>query len=451
MNNGTDARDLRKRVEHMALHFTPGSLWRSPELPIFERGEGCYIWDIDGRRWLDGLAGLFVVNIGHGRADIADAAAEQMRRLAYSPAWSAAHRPGIEAADLIASLAPGDLDVVFFVSSGSEAVESAIKFARHYYAARGEPARTKVISRNLAYHGTTLGALSATGLPELRDVYLPLMPGFRHVGNTLEYPDAATAAAAVEEAIVEEGPETVAIFMAEPVQNGGGAIVPPDGYWEALREICDRHGVLLVADEVINGFGRLGTWFGSGEVTGVIPDLLTFAKGATSGYAPIGGMLIRGPVMDELIEKGGSFNHGATWGAHPVATATAVANLTALREERVLDNVAAHQDGFRSRLDDIMGAHRAVRDVRGMGYFYAVELMVDRTTGEELDDEKTTGAIGSVLPGLIREAGLVIRADARGLAKLLLSPPLIAGEAVLTELCDGVDQVLSGFEDWLAT
>ena len=339
---------------------------------------------------------------------------------------------------------------MFFVNSGSEAVESAIKFSRQYQAARGFAGRTKVISRRLAYHGTTLGALSATGLPGIRDQFLPLLGGFHQVGNTLEYSDAAEAIAEIEEVIEREGAETIAMIIAEPVQNAGGAIVPPDGYWQALRDICDRDGILLVADEVINGFGRLGTWFGSEHLTGVVPDLLTFAKAATSGYAPIGGLLIRGQVMDELMDKGGTFTHGATWGAHPVSTAVSVANLTAMRDERVLDNVVAHQDGFRRRVDGLMDAHHAVRDVRGMGYFYAIELMVDRRTGEELTADQTAEAVGSVLPGLIADERLVIRADDRGKAKLMLSPPLIADEAVITELCEGVDRVLGGFEAWLA-
>ncbi len=441
--------NLRDRLEHLALNFTNNTQWRSPDLPIYERGEGCYLWDIEGRRWLDGLAGLFVVNIGHGRKDIAEAAANQMSRLAYSPAWQAAHPPGIEAAELISSLAPGDLDVVFFVSSGSEAVETAIKFARQYHAARGEPSRTKVISRRDAYHGTTMGALSATGMASLRNLFEPLLPGFYFVGNTLEYSDAASAAAAVEQAVLDQGPETVAMIIAEPVQNGGGAIVPPDGYWQLLREICDRHGILLVADEVINGFGRLGTWFGSGTLTKAIPDLLTFAKGATSGYAPIGGVLMRGPVMDEIMDQGVPFNHGATWGAHPVATATAVANITALKEEKVLDNVTRNQDKFRVLLDEIMANHTSVRDVRGMGYLYSIELTHNRSTGQELDTAQTAEAVNNLLPRLIREAGIVIRADDRGLAKLMLSPPLIAEKTVLEELCHGVDRVLSDFETWL--
>lgn len=442
---------LRRQLPHLALHFTKRDAWTDKDLPIFERGEGCHIWDTQGNRWLDGLAGLFLVNIGHGRSDIAAAAAAQMSRLAYSPAWSVAHPPAIEAADLITSLAPGDLDVAFFVSSGSEAVESAIKFARQFQAGRGFEGRTKVLSRRLAYHGTTLGALSATGLPGIRNRFGPLLPGFRHVGNTLEHDDSASAIAELEEVIDDEGPETIAMIIAEPVQNGGGAITPPDGYWPALRELCDRNGILLVADEVINAFGRLGHWFGSHHVTGVVPDLLTFAKGATSGYAPIGGMLVRGPIMDELMETEGGFTHGATWGGHPVSTAVAVANLTAMRDEQVLDNVGEHAEGFRARLDDLMAAHHAVRDVRGMGYFYAIELMVDRRTGRELTEVQTSEAIGSVLPRLLVEARLALRADDRGRAKLMLSPPLIADEAILGELCEGVDAVLCGFESWLAS
>ncbi len=434
------ARDLR----HLVLHFTKGRAWQQGDVPIYVRGDGCYLWDDQGRRHLDGLAGLFVVQIGHGRSDIAQAAAKQMEELAYTPSWAATHPPAIEAARLITELAPGDLDAVFFVSSGSEAVESAIKFARQYHAARGNPQKTKVISRNLAYHGTTMGALSATGLDSIREPFQPLLPGFRRVPNTLGQEDGVAAARVVEEAILEEGPETVGLVMAEPVQNGGGAIVPPDGYWQELRRICDRHDVLLHADEVINAFGRLGTWFGA-ELMGVVPDFITFAKGATSGYAPVGGLLIRRTVVDDLLgSDNGTFTHGATWGGHPVAMAVTIANLAAMRDEGVLDNVVRHQDGFRARLDQLAASHDVVADVRGTGYFYAVELCHSRADGRPLDPEQTKRMVGETLPRLIAEAGLVIRADDRGEAKLMLSPPLIARPEQLDELAAGIDRVLAG-------
>ncbi len=438
------------RLAHTALHFTPAALWRSGGAPIWVRGEGIRVWDQDGNSYIDGLAGLFSVQIGHGRADIAAAAGEQMKTLAYMPSWSAAIPVTIEACNLIASLAPGDLDVVFLVSSGSEAVESAIKFSRQYHSARNEPRRVKVISRNLSYHGTTMGALSATGLPGIREAYGPLLYGFRKVPNTLGFDDGVAAAAAVEQAIIEEGPETVAMVLAEPVQNGGGSIVPPDGYWQELRRICDRYGVLLCADEVINGFGRLGEWFGS-ELLGVVPDLLTFAKGATSSYAPIGGLLIRRPVFEELMDSHiGTFNHGATWGGHPVVAATAVANLTALRDEDVVGNVRRLGGYFRQQLDRMAAGHRMVSEVRGIGFFYAVELTADRETGRRLTTEQADVLLKQTLPPLMMEAGLYTRADDRGEPKILLCPPLISTRSDIDDMVSMVDRTLDqvGAMDW---
>ena len=440
----------RDDLKHLVLHFTRGQAWSEGRIPMYERGDGCYLWDDEGRRYLDGLAGLFVVQIGHGRRDIAEAMGDQAMRLAYTPSWSATHPTAVEAAKLIAGLAPGDLDSVFFVSSGSEAVESAIKFSRQYHAAKGNPGRTKVIARINAYHGTTMGALSATGLAGIREPFQPLLPGFSHVPNTLGYDDGVACARLVEEEILRQGPEHVGLVIAEPVQNGGGAICPPAGYWQELRAICDRHGVLLVADEVINSFGRLGTWFGSDHV-GVTPDLLTFAKGATSGYAPIGGLLIRSPLVDELMSSSiGTFNHGATWGGHPVAMAATIANLTAMRDEKVVENCAENQDWFRRRLDDLSAAHDVVMDVRGTGYFYALTLGQSRAGGVELTPEQTAEMVGSVLPELITDAGLLIRADDRGGPKLMLSPPLIAGQGELEELVEGVSRVLDGMKERLA-
>ena len=288
------SRELAQK--HLVPHFTKKGAWHTDALPIIVRGEGCYLYDSDGNEYLDGLAGLFCVNIGHGRSDLAAVAASQMETLAFATNWGFAHPPAIEAAAMIAGFAPGDLSETFFVSSGSEAVESAIKFARNYHVARGDEGRYKVISRNWSYHGTTLGALSVTGIPKFREPYLPMLwEGTRHVPNTRQCtsPEGTPAAGlscvrAIEEMILAEGPETVSMVIAEPIQNGGGALVPQDGYWQELRRICDEHGVLLVADEVICSFGRFGHWFAS-ERNGVVPDMITFAKGGDLGVpAPWG-------------------------------------------------------------------------------------------------------------------------------------------------------------------
>ncbi|MFD3563967.1 aspartate aminotransferase family protein [Streptomyces sp. NPDC058686] len=438
---------FRARAQrHLGQHFTRQDVWQSAELPVFVRSEGCHLYDEQGQRFLDGLAGLFCVNMGHGRGDIVAAATKQMETLPYSTNWGAAHPPAVEAASLVADLAPGDLEVTWFVNSGSEAVETAIKFARQYHLSQGHPERTKIISRDMAYHGVTLGALSVTGLPKIREPFQPLLPGVRHVPNTLGHTgdcgpaDELECVRAIEAAIVEEGPETVAAVFAEPVQNGRGALVPPDGYWRELRRICDRYGVLLVADEVICSFGRLGHWFGSGYF-GVVPDMITFAKGATSGYAPLGGMIAREPLVRRLYDspKGGTFTHGATWGGHPVSTAVAVANITAMRDEKVLDNVNTLGPELRAGLEEIKQRHRVVKDVRGMGFFYAVELTADRDSGRELSPEQAQKVLREVLPQAFRKTGVILRPDDRGATMLMISPPLVADRAVLDELLAAVD------------
>jgi adenosylmethionine-8-amino-7-oxononanoate aminotransferase len=448
---GPELRELARR--HLGPHFTRRDQWQNPELPVFVRSDGCYLYDDAGRRFLDGLAGLFCVNMGHGRSDIVSAATKQLETMAYSTNWGAAHPPSIEAARLVAELAPGDLDVTFFVNSGSEAVETAIKFARQYHRSQGAPQRTKIISRQMAYHGVTLGALSVTGLQPIREPFLPLLDGVRHVRNTLGFTGDCGPAAdlecvrAIEQAIVEEGPETVAAVFAEPVQNGRGALVPPDGYWPELRRICDRYGVLLVADEVICSFGRLGHWFGSAHF-GAVPDMVTFAKGATSGYGPLGGMIARTQRIRELFDSplGGTFTHGATWGGHPVSTAIAVANITAMRDEDVLGNVRRRAPRLRGGLDELRDRHRCVKDVRGMGYFYAVELMADRDSGRELTEDEAKTVLREVLPAAFRRTGVVLRGDDRGATMIMISPPLVADDTVLDELLVGVDGMLSDVE-----
>ncbi len=450
------SRDEAQR--HLVPHFTRSAVWRAADLPVLERGLGCYVWDADGEKWLDGLSGLFCVNIGHGRADLAEAAAKQMRKLAFATNWGYAHPPSIEAARMIAAVAPGDLDHVFFVSSGSEAVESALKLARNYHVARGEPARVKVIARTWSYHGTTLGALSVTGIPGMREPFAPMLwNGVVRVPNTLDAPPGAPGAPArelpcvraIEEAILREGPETVSMLIAEPVQNGRGAVVAPAGYWQELRRICDAHGVLLCADEVINAFGRLGHWFGS-ERVGVVPDLVTFAKGVTSAYQPLAGVVARRPVIEAIWDSpGGSFVHGSTFGGHPVATAVAVANMTAFREEKVFENVLANEGYLRARLESVAARHRCVREVRGQGFFYAVELMADRDAARDLDAAQTAALRGGLLLQYIREARILIRPDDRGATFMAVAPPLVADRGVLDDVAERIDRICTRVDQYL--
>lgn len=448
-------------------HFTRAAAWGSARWPLIVRGEGCWVWDHHGERHLDGLSGLFCVNLGYGRTDLAEAAAKQMETLAYASNWSVAHPAAVEAAETISRLTPGDLDVTFFVNSGSEAVEAAIKFARQYHRSSGHPDRFKVVSRGLAYHGTTLGALSAAGLPKIKAPFEPLLSGFCQVPNTRERPadgggrmaratrpgpesDAAasTCLAPIEDAILAEGPESIALLIAEPVQNGGGALVPPPGYWAGLRDLCDRYGILLASDEVICGFGRLGEWFGC-QRFGIVPDLITFAKGATSGYVPMGGLVARRTLVEDLFSSAGTFSHGATFGGHPAASAVLVANVAALDREGVLAQVGSLQDHLEGGLRDLLPRHRCLREVRGCGYFFALELTADRDSGTDLSEELAVEVLTDVLPDALTATRLIARPDDRGGPMLVVAPPLVADEAVLGDLVDRLDSVLGAVDGHL--
>ena len=452
--------DRQEARRHLLPHFTRGDAWQGESLLVIERGEGCYVWDTEGDEYLDALAGLFCTNIGHGRSDLTAAAAKQMDSLAFYPNWGFAHPSAVEAASMIAGFAPAGIDKVFFVSSGSEAVESALKFARCYHLANGDEARHKVVAREWAYHGTTLGALSLTGIPSLRDPYRPLLAdNVIRVPNTLgcrgepgRPADELSCVTAVEEAIMAADPSTVAMVVAEPVQNGRGALVPPDGYWQELRRICDAYGVLLCADEVINSFGRLGHWFGS-QRFGAEPDMITFAKGVTSAYQPLGGLAVRGPLVERVWDSPlAMFLHGSTFGGHPVATAVAVANMAALRDENVLDNVLGNEERLGGGLRALMDAHPCVKDVRGAGYFYAIELTHDRASGSDFTEAEIAALLpGGLLDRLVREAGVLVRPDGRGAVMLSVAPPLVADASVIDDLLSRVDQVLDRLRGWLKT
>ena len=366
------------------------------------RGEGCYVYDEHGKRYLDGLASLFCSNIGHGRADVAQAGADQAKELGYFSSWSYAHPPTIELATRIAELAPGDLNRVFFTNSGSEAVEAALKLARQYHKLTGHPNKYKVIAREIAYHGTTLGALSATGVPDYRTPFEPLPPGASHVPNTNLYrlpagQDPSELAEAIAQRIEFEGPDTVAAVILEPVQNAGGCLVPPDGYFERVREICDEYDVLLISDEVICAWGRLGEWFGSQRI-GYQPDIITTAKGLTSAYAPMGAVIASDRVAEPFMQGANTFLHGATWGGHPVAAAIALANLDVFENEDILDHVRANEGAFRAMLDSLSDLP-IVGDVRGLGYFYAIELVKDKETKESFTDEESETLLRGYLSG----------------------------------------------------
>ncbi|MFN8160212.1 MAG: aspartate aminotransferase family protein [Solirubrobacterales bacterium] len=444
---GTDTSMQELARRHLWMHFSRmGSYSPSHEIPIIERGEGCYVYDEHGNRYLDGLSGLFCVNAGHGRTEIGEAAARQVSELDFYVLWSYAHPRAIELAARIASLAPGDLNRVFFTSGGSEAVESALKLARNYHRMRGNAQKTKVIAREIAYHGTSLGALSATGITNLRSQFEPLTPGGCHVPNTNVYRwpvdrHPLWASSAIEERIIFEGPETVAAVILEPVQNAGGCFVPPDGYFQHVREICDRHDVLLISDEVICSWGRLGHYFGS-ERFHYQPDLITTAKALTSAYAPMGALIASDRVAEPFLEGNASFAHGFTFAGHPVVAAMAMANLDIFEREDLCGHVLAKEGEFRTMLDTLRDVP-IVGDVRGAGYFQALELVKDPDTKETFSDEESEDLLRGFLSGELYRNGLICRADDRGDPVIQLAPPLIADTEQFSEIHDVLHKVLT--------
>jgi adenosylmethionine-8-amino-7-oxononanoate aminotransferase len=467
--------------DHLWLHFTRMGGYRDGEVPVIVRGDGCYLEDANGKRYLDALAGLFAVQIGYSYGDeVGEAAAAQMRELPFYTNWSYAHPRAIELAAEVASLAPGDLNRVFFVSGGSEAVESAWKLARQYYSARGEqraavahaPAhqvrvdfdaeqaarytggrRWKAISRNVAYHGTTMGALSINGIPALRTPFEPLVPEVLHVRNTNRYhrPPAETEEEftsflldELRQTIEATGPDTVAMVIMEPVQNAGGAFTPPAGYFQGIRALCDEYEILLCADEVITGFGRVGAWFGS-ERYDIRPDIVTCAKGLSSAYASIGAVIATDRVMEPFLQGERMYTHGVTFGGHPVAAAIALKNLEIMRREKIVEHVASQQGTVRETLAQLLDLP-IVGDLRGTGFFYAIELVKDKETRETFSDEECERLLRGFLTPRMFEAGLICRADDRGDPVIQISPPLIAGQAEWDELVGILGTVLE--EAW---
>ena len=428
--------------DHLWMHFTRLSSYDQADVPVIVRGEGAYVWDDRGKKYLDGLAGLFVVQAGHGRAELAQAAARQAEDLAFFPIWSYAHPHAIDLAERIASYAPGDLNRVFFSSGGGEAVETAWKLAKNYFKLVGKPMKHKVISRSIAYHGTTAGALSITGLPPLKQQFEPLVPSTFRAPNTNFYraPEHGDdleafgrwAADQIEVAIENEGPDTVAAVFLEPVQNAGGCFPPPPGYFQRVREICDRHDVLLVSDEVICAFGRLGHLFGA-ERYGYQPDMITCAKGLTSGYSPLGATIISDRIAEPFLKGDASFAHGYTFGGHPVSCAVAMANLDIFEREGLNEHVRATEGQFRGTLEKLLDLP-IVGDVRGDGFFYGIELVKDKTTKASFDADESERLLRGFLSKALYEAGLYCRADDRGDPVVQLAPPLVCDQEQFDEM-----------------
>ena len=436
--------------DHLWLHFTRMA---GHDPPIIVRGEGCYLEDIEGRRYLDALAGLFAVQVGYSYGEeMGQAALEQMRELPFYTNWSYAHPRAIELAQEVASLAPGNLNRVFFVSGGSEAVESAWKLARQFHSARGER-RWKAVARRTAYHGTTMGALSINGIPALRAPFEPLVPDTIHVRNTNRYhrpPDeteeefTAFLLEDLDSSIEQAGPETVAMVIMEPVQNAGGSFTPPQGYWRGVREICDRYGILLCADEVITGFGRIGEWFGSVKYD-IKPDMITSAKGLSSAYASIGCVIAADHVIEPFMNESAMYAHGITFGGHPVQCAIALKNIEIMKRERIVENVRDNGDAFRATLEQLLDLP-IVGDIRGTGYFYAIELVKNKETRETFTPDECETLLRGFLSPQLFERGLICRSDDRGDPVVQISPPLIATQHEFDQITGTLGEVLS--EAW---
>ena len=445
--------------DHLWMHFTRQSTFEpvqagglGADVPIIVRGKGHLIYDDRGREYIDGLAGLFVVQVGHGRDELAEAAARQARELAFFPLWSYAHPRAIELADRLAAYAPGDLNRVFFTTGGGEAVETAWKLAKQYYRLTGRPGKHKVISRSIAYHGTPQGALSITGIPGARAPFEPLVPGAFKVPNTNQYraPEhlrddeeafGLWAADRIAEAIEFEGPETVAAVFLEPVQNSGGCFPPPKGYFQRVRAICDEYDVQLVSDEVICAFGRIGSMFACDDF-GYQPDIITCAKGMTSGYSPIGAMIASDRLFEPFKHGTTFFPHGYTFGGHPVSAAVAMANLDIFEREGLNDHVHANAPAFRASLETLLDLP-IVGDVRGAGYFYGIELVKDKTTRETFNEAESERLLRGLLSKALFDAGLYCRADDRGDPVVQLSPPLTIGPAEFADITSRLRSVLT--------
>ena len=457
---GTDLYDAAR--DHLWGHFTHHGFYepkssggKGEHAPIITKGEGAYIWDDQGKKYLDGLSGLFVVQAGHGRDELAQAAAKQAKELAFFPIWSYAHKPAIELAERLSTYTPGDLNRIFFTTGGGEAVESAWKLAKQYFKMVGKPGKHKVISRAVAYHGTPQGALAITGLPPLKEMFEPLVPGAFRVPNTNIYRAAEElrndpkkfgrwAADRIAEAIEFEGPDTVAAVFLEPVQNAGGCFPPPPGYFERVREICDEYDVLLVSDEVICAFGRIGEMFACKDF-GYTPDIITCAKGLTSGYSPIGAMIASDRLFEPFRKGDSMFAHGYTFGGHPVSAAVAMANLDIFEKEGLNQRVHENAPAFRATLEKLLDLP-IVGDVRGEGYFYGIELVKDKETRETFTDEEADRLLVDFLSPALFEAGLYCRADDRGDPVVQLAPPLIIGQPEFDEIEQKLRSVLT--EAW---
>lgn len=424
-------------ARHFLHPFTDTRALRATGARIIVRADGVWLWDSDGERLLDGMAGLWCVNIGYGRSELAEVAAAQMRELPYyNSFFKTANPPVLALSELLAEVTPARLNHVIFTGSGSESNDTIVRYVRRYWDVRGEPKRKTIISRWQAYHGSTVAAASLGGMAAMHAQGDLPIPGIVHIDPPYWYQLGSdstpaefglTAARWLEQKILELGPETVAAFIGEPIQGAGGVIVPPATYWPEIERICRKYGVLLVADEVICGFGRTGNWFGC-ETFGFTPDLIAMAKGMSSGYLPIGGVMIADEIATTMIEDGGEFAHGYTYSGHPTCCAVAERNIRILRDERIIERVRDETGPYLQRRWRELGDHPLVGEARGIGFIGALELVKNKTTRERFTP---VGEAGTLCRDLCFANGLVMRAV---WDTMIISPPLIMTHAEIDEL-----------------
>jgi adenosylmethionine-8-amino-7-oxononanoate aminotransferase len=417
---------------------------------VLAKGEGVYLWDTDGNKYIDGFAGLWNVNVGHGRHELAVAAADQIDEVAFVPTFfGLSSPPAIDLAAKLAELFPGSLNHIHFASGGAEANESALKIARYYWYLKGQPDKIKIISRKQGYHGIAMGALAATGIPAYHQGFGPGVPGYLHVSPPYDYrfnPDnldeegfVAMLAKELEETIAREGAGTIAAMIGEPVQGAGGVIVPPAKYWSAIAPILKKHNILLIADEVICGFGRTGEMFGA-QTYRFQPDLASFAKGVTSGYIPLGGVAISDEIFDVMAEPDRMFMHGFTYSGHPVACAVGLRNIQIIEDENLAANADAMGTYLLEQLKSSLGDHPNVGNIRGKGLMTMVELVADRTTKDKFDPARN---YGPKLQAATRKRGIIVRASNDGVA---IAAPLVINreqcDVLVGAITEGVREIL---------
>jgi adenosylmethionine-8-amino-7-oxononanoate aminotransferase len=441
---------VQRGLQHLWVHTQQyNDLAQDDGFVVIENGDGIYLDDMDGRRYIDAMSGLWVVAAGHGRQELAEVAKEQMSRLSFANPFAYATPPAVDLAAKLAELTPPSINRFFFVNSGSEAVENAIRMAKQYHYNRGDSKRYKVISRIGSYHGTTLGALSVNGSPMMnRAPFEPLLPGVVQVPNTNGFGaltndqtglDDMFWARYLEERIKFEKPETIAAVIAEPISTSNGSHVPSKEYWQHLRKVTEEHGILLIHDEVINGFGRTGRWFAS-EHFGIEPDLMTMAKQISSGYAPIAAIGASDKVSEGFLGgKKEAFVGGSTWGAHPVSCAVALANLDILERERLPENSASAGEYLGEQLEELKSKHKIVADTRGIGLMRVVDLKRDPEAGEDFTDEDE---VGKRMPRLLLDNGILSRAG----ASIQVAPPLVINREEVDSLVDGLSAAIGGLE-----